>query len=99
MSMSYELFQSLAGYMLPFNLRQCFDAFRLSMLLEVESICPPERMARVRACLNALTADRRQIRSGSRIGCDDSTRSLPTATDGRSVATRSWAASRGLENR
>jgi hypothetical protein len=36
---------------------------------------------------------------GSRIGCNGSTRSLPTATGGRSVARRSWVGSRPHENR
>ena len=43
MSTPNQVFESLEKYKLPFNLRQCFDAFRLSMLLQVESICPPER--------------------------------------------------------
>ncbi len=50
-----QVFESLEKYKLPFNLRQCFDAFKLSMLIDVESVCSPERILRVHACLNALT--------------------------------------------
>jgi len=55
MSTPSQVFESLEKYKLPFNLRQCFDAFQLSMLLQVESACAPDRMLRVYACLNALT--------------------------------------------
>jgi len=41
----------------------------------------------------------RPMPPGSRIGCNGSTRSLPTATGGRSVARRSWVGSRPHENR
>jgi len=55
MSTPSQVFESLEKYKLPFNLRQCFDAYQLSMLLQVESASTPERILRVHACLNALT--------------------------------------------
>ena len=54
-----QIFEFLQEYVLPFNLRQCFDAFRLNLVYQIESVCPPERMGQIRAYLDALTGDTR----------------------------------------
>jgi hypothetical protein len=46
-----QVFKSLEEYMLPSNLRQCFDAFRLNTIYHLEKICPLDRMKRIRECL------------------------------------------------
>ena len=53
-----EVFESLEEYMLPFNLRQCFDAFRLRTIYHIEEICPPEQMRLIRACFDALAENK-----------------------------------------
>ena len=59
-----EVFESLEEYMLPFNLRQCFDAFRLRTIYHIEEICPPERMRLIRACFDALAENKAGVDLG-----------------------------------
>jgi hypothetical protein len=59
-----QVFDSLEEYTLPFNLLQCFDAFRLRTIYHIEEICPPDRMGRIRACLDTLAENR----SGADLG-------------------------------
>jgi hypothetical protein len=59
-----QVFESFEEYMLPFNLLQCFDAFRLNTVYHVEDSCEPGRMKRIRACLDAFAYGRNATNLG-----------------------------------
>lgn len=54
MSTPNQVFETLDEYMLPFNLRQCFDAFRFNTLYALEAMLSADSRERINACLQAL---------------------------------------------